>query len=82
MIAASLISNIFEVLSDLQVGLNTNLVDEWRKYDCYSETEAKLILAGEEITGILKGVNEQGALLISVDGELLSYNSGEVSLRI
>ncbi len=82
MIAASLISNIFQVLSDLQVGLNTNLVDEWRKYDCYSEKEAKLILAGEEITGILKGVNEQGALLISVDGELLSYNSGEVSLRI
>jgi len=82
MIAASLISNIFEILNDLVIGSNSNLIKEWREYDCFFDQEAKLILANEEITGTLKGINDQGALLISVNGRLLSYNSGEVSLRI
>ena len=82
MIAAALLSNIFEILNDLENGNNLNLLDEWRQYDCYTGRKATLILPNEKIIGILKGVNDQGSLLMSVNGKLSSYRSGEVSLRI
>ena len=82
MIAANLLSNVFEILHDLQTGANLNLLNEWRQFDYYAGKEATLILPNEKITGILKGVDEQGSLLMLVDGKLLSYRSVEVSLRI
>ena len=71
-----------KILHDLQTGANLNLLNEWRQFDYYFGKEATLILPNEKITGILKGVDEQGSLLMLVDGKLLSYRSGEVSLRI
>ena len=70
MIAASLLSNVLEILHDLQTGANLNLLNEWRQFDYYIGKEATLILPNEKITGILKGVDEQGSLLMLVDGKL------------
>ena len=70
MTAAVLFSNVFEILKDLQIGKNLDLVDEWRQYDCYTGRKAKLILPHEEVTGILKGIDEEGSLLISVEGAI------------
>ncbi len=81
-IAATLLSNVFEILEDLKSGTNSNLIEAWRKFDFYAERKARLILPNEEIEGILKGVDKQGTLLMSVDGKLMSYTSGEVSLRV
>lgn len=82
MIAAVLLSNVLEILHDLENGDNLDLIDEWRQYDCYTGRKATLILPNEKIIGILKGVDDQGSLLMLVDGKLSSYRSGEVSLRI
>tara|TARA_B100000586_G_C20086495_1_gene417894 strand:- start:560 stop:1534 length:975 start_codon:yes stop_codon:yes gene_type:complete len=82
MIAAVLLSNVLEILHDLENGDNLDLIDEWRQYDCYIGRKATLILPNEKIIGILKGVDDQGSLLMLVDGKLSSYRSGEVSLRI
>jgi len=81
-IVATLLSNVFEVLEGLNQDQNLNLIDEWRALDCYVERQAKLILPNEEIEGVLKGVDNQGALLMSVDGKVRSYTSGEISLRV
>ncbi|MDP7196329.1 MAG: biotin--[acetyl-CoA-carboxylase] synthetase, partial [SAR202 cluster bacterium] len=81
-IAATLLSNIFQILQDLEIGENLNLIDEWRQFDCYNERKAKLILPNAEIVGILKGIDERGSLLMSVNGKLSTYGSGEVSLKI
>ena len=81
-IAATLLSNIFQMLQDLEIGENLNLIDEWRQFDCYNERKAKLILPNAEIVGILKGIDERGSLLMSVNGKLSTYGSGEVSLKI
>ena len=81
-IASTLLSNIFEILQDLQSGTSSNLLEEWCKYDQYVGRRAKLILPGKEIEGILKGVDNQGSLLMIVDGQLESYTSGEISLRV
>jgi len=81
-IAAVILSNVFEILESLESGTNSNLLDEWRQIDCYAGRKARLILPDEEIEGVLKGVDNQGALLMSVDGKLKSYTSGEISLRV
>lgn len=81
-IASTLLSNIFEVLQVLQSETSTSLLDEWREYDHSIGRRAKLILPGKEIEGILKGVDNQGSLLMIVDGQLKSFTSGEVSLRV
>ena len=82
MISAILLSNIFEIFSDLKIGKNLDLINEWRKYDRYIGRKAVLILPNQKIIGLLKGVDDQGSLLMQVDGELSSYRSGEVSLRM
>jgi BirA family transcriptional regulator, biotin operon repressor / biotin---[acetyl-CoA-carboxylase] ligase len=79
---ATLLSNVFEILENLNTDQNLNLLDEWRALDCYLERRATLLLPNEEIEGVLKGVDNQGSLLMSVAGEVKRYMSGEISLRV
>lgn len=81
-LVVTLLSNVFEILESLSQGQAPNLIDEWRELDCCVARQAKLILPNEEIEGVLKGVDNQGALLMSVAGEVRSYASGEISLRV
>ena len=81
-IAASLISNIFEVLDNMQNDTKSVLINEWRQYDCCKNEYARLILPDSEIHGRLKGVDDQGSLLMSVHGKTHRFTSGEISLRI
>lgn len=81
-LVALLLSNIFQVLEDISSDHNLNLLNEWRKFDCYKGRHAKLMLPHEEIEGVLQGVDDQGALLLTVDDKVLSYTSGEISLRV
>ncbi len=81
-IMATLLSNIFEVLENMKADNSSNLLDEWRTLDCYAEKHARLHLPNEEIEGILKGVDDQGSLLMIVAGKIRSFTSGEISLRV
>ena len=81
-IVATLLSNVFEVLEDMQTDQDLNLIDEWRTLDCYVDRHARLLLPNEEVEGVLKGVDNQGSLLMSVAGVVKSYTSGEISLRV
>lgn len=81
-LAATLLSNVFAVLENMEADQSLNLLDEWRTLDCYVEQHVKLLLPNEEIEGVLKGVDNQGSLLMSVAGKMKSYTSGEISLRV
>ncbi len=81
-IVATLLSNVLVVLHDVQSGVSTNLIDEWRQFDRYSGREARLIMSEKKIDGVLKGVDDQGQLLMLVDGVLEKYTAGEISLRL
>lgn len=80
-ITASLISNLFEVLLNSNQQRET-LLEEWRSYDCYRDKQARLLLPDDIIEGQLQGVDEQGCLLMNVDGETQRFMSGEISLRV
>lgn len=56
--------------------------DEWLSLDIYSGKEVVLHTLSGQKTGVLHGVDEQGALVVvSRNGEKHHYHSGEVSLR-
>jgi BirA family biotin operon repressor/biotin-[acetyl-CoA-carboxylase] ligase len=81
-LAAVLLTNVFQILKEVEERDSFELLDEWRALDCYCEQKAKLILPNEEIEGVLKGVDDQGSLLMFVSGKIKSYNAGEISLRV
>lgn len=59
----------------------SEMLDEWHRLDVYLNKRVKLI-TGERIThGICRGINNQGALLLEVDGQIKPVYGGEVSLR-
>lgn len=58
------------------------LQKEWMKNDEYAGREVSIIDQGKEtVSGINEGVDENGCLLIRVNGEIKKILSGDVSLR-
>jgi BirA family biotin operon repressor/biotin-[acetyl-CoA-carboxylase] ligase len=57
------------------------MLDEWHAHDVYLNKRVKL-LTGERVTkGVCRGINNQGALLLEIDGTIKPIYGGEVSLR-
>ncbi|MBU2871021.1 bifunctional biotin--[acetyl-CoA-carboxylase] ligase/biotin operon repressor BirA [Colwellia sp. E2M01] len=81
-LSAQLINSLQQRLQQYQhVGLSS-MLDEWHLHDAFLNQRVKLI-TGERITqGICRGVNNQGALLLEVNGVVKPVYGGEVSLRI
>ena len=55
---------------------------KWQDYNLYSGLPVKIIRGDEEFTGIDRGVDQHGSLLLQTDRGLQAHKSGEVSLRI
>jgi len=81
-LSAQLISCLHQRLQQhQQVGL-VPMLEEWHAHDAFLNKRVKLI-TGERVThGICRGVNNQGALLLEVDGQVKPVYGGEVSLRM
>lgn len=56
-------------------------ISRWRELDNYLDRPVKLIIGNQEIFGIARGIDQQGALLLEQNGILNSYIGGEISLR-
>ncbi|CNL71923.1 bifunctional biotin--[acetyl-CoA-carboxylase] ligase/biotin operon repressor BirA [Yersinia aldovae] len=77
-----------ELLSELRLAVvkfeNEGLsafIPRWREMDNYLDRPVKLIIGDQEIFGIARGIDEQGALLLDQDGIIKPYIGGEISLR-
>lgn len=57
------------------------MLDEWHAQDFYLNKRVKLLTGDRTAKGICRGVNNQGALLLEVDGQVKPIYGGEVSLR-
>ncbi|MFI0488880.1 MAG: bifunctional biotin--[acetyl-CoA-carboxylase] ligase/biotin operon repressor BirA [Yersinia sp. (in: enterobacteria)] len=77
-----------ELLSELRLavvkfekeGLSA-FISRWREMDNYLDRPVKLIIGDQEIFGIARGIDEQGALLLEDNGNVRPYIGGEISLR-
>ncbi|CNJ53930.1 bifunctional biotin--[acetyl-CoA-carboxylase] ligase/biotin operon repressor BirA [Yersinia mollaretii] len=56
-------------------------ISRWREMDNYLDRPVKLIIGNQEIYGIARGIDQQGALLLEQDGVIKPYIGGEISLR-
>ena len=77
-----------ELLSELRLAVvkfeNEGLsafISRWREMDNYLDRPVKLIIGNQEIFGIARGIDQQGALLLEQNGNVKSYIGGEISLR-
>lgn len=79
-------ANIIQALKDSLVlfekeGLKPFL-DRWFKLDNFLNRNVKLLIGNDVISGVERGINDQGALLLQKDnGEIIPYIGGEISLR-
>lgn len=59
----------------------TNMLSCWHQHDLYFNQPIKIVAGTKETLGISRGIDEQGALLMEVDGKVAPIYGGEVSLR-
>lgn len=56
-------------------------ITRWRGLDNFLDRPVKLLIGDQEIHGIERGIDQQGALLLEREGIIKPYIGGEISLR-
>jgi BirA family biotin operon repressor/biotin-[acetyl-CoA-carboxylase] ligase len=56
--------------------------DAWTALDALHGRPAQVLIGDTVVTGMARGVDEEGALLMEVDGRIQRFVSGEASLRV
>ena len=80
-LSAQLISCLWHRLKQYNEQGLSEMLNEWHNLDIYLNKRVKL-LTGERVTqGVCRGISNQGALLLEVNGQVKSIYGGEVSLR-
>jgi len=54
----------------------------WAALDALRGRRARVLQGDSWVAGLALGVDDEGALLVDVGGQVRKYNSGEVSLRL
>lgn len=85
---ATVLGKLDDVLSEFADQGFAALREEWESAHFYQNKQAQLLLPdGTVIQGIVRGVNQDGALLVAVSAtagaatEIRTYHSGEISIR-
>ncbi|ADM96427.1 bifunctional biotin--[acetyl-CoA-carboxylase] ligase/biotin operon repressor BirA [Dickeya dadantii] len=81
MLAVKLITELRTALVIYEQQGLAPFISRWNDLDNFYNRAVKLIVGNREITGIDKGIDSQGALLLEQDGGIQSYIGGEISLR-
>jgi BirA family biotin operon repressor/biotin-[acetyl-CoA-carboxylase] ligase len=56
-------------------------LQRWRTLDVYRDQAISLTIGSKSISGIGRGIDQTGALLLQVDNKLHAYSGGEISVR-
>ncbi len=82
-LAALLISELIETFARFQQGGFADLAAEWANFDQIMGRRVHLTLPNATLTGIARGVDATGALVLeTADGRLRPCLGGEISLRL
>ena len=82
----ALLGAILKHLADVLSGFETNgfvaLRDEWLRYHAYENKPVRMLLPnGTDVQGVVRGVAEDGILLVETALGLQRFSAGEISLR-
>ena len=77
-----LLKHLFKVLSGFEKHGFVELRDEWTNYHAYHHQSVRMLFPnGNEITGVVNGVADDGVLLIETAQGFQRFNAGEISMR-
>lgn len=80
-ICAAIINALGKRLAQHKIQGLAPMLDDWHKQDLYLNKQVKLLTGERTTLGICRGINNQGALLLEVNGQVQPIYGGEVSLR-
>lgn len=81
-LSALLIKELHFLLNAYEEKGLASFLTRWFELDCFLNQQVNLIVADKIQTGICRGINEQGALLLEIDQQIKPYIGGEISLRL
>lgn len=80
-LTATLLNELRSALLHFEREGLTRFIARWRGLDNFLDRPVKLLIGEQEIHGIERGIDPQGALLLEQDGVVKPYIGGEISLR-
>ncbi len=82
LLAGSIIGKLWQMLEKFQTAGFASFIEDWRAFDELSGRVGKLIMPNETLSGEIMGIDDNGLLLMNIDGTIRSFSSGELSLRL
>ncbi|WP_045415885.1 bifunctional biotin--[acetyl-CoA-carboxylase] ligase/biotin operon repressor BirA [Vibrio owensii] len=80
-LAIKLIEHWKNALEEYEMAGLAGFVDRWNRLDNFIGRSVKLLMGPREIHGIVKGIDQQGGVVLETENGLETYVGGEISLR-
>jgi BirA family biotin operon repressor/biotin-[acetyl-CoA-carboxylase] ligase len=81
-LTAHLVQYLNDALTEFQHSSLSSFIEKWHQYDLYKDVAIKLIMGDKTlVSGIARGINDQGAILVESNGQIKPYFGGEISVR-
>ncbi|GAB4222644.1 MAG: bifunctional biotin--[acetyl-CoA-carboxylase] ligase/biotin operon repressor BirA [Gammaproteobacteria bacterium] len=81
-IAGLMLNEIINALLHYEHYGLAGFINEWRQFDGLVDNPVTLQTANQKITGIARGINEQGVFLLEMhNGKIETFSAGDVSVR-
>jgi BirA family biotin operon repressor/biotin-[acetyl-CoA-carboxylase] ligase len=80
-IASGIATSLVKMLDQFAMTGFPGFREAWQQRDAYYDSPVELHMGDNVVSGIAKGVSEQGAVCIQVDHEIREYHGGEITMR-
>ncbi|CAH0532359.1 Bifunctional ligase/repressor BirA [Vibrio stylophorae] len=80
-LVADLLNRLQQTLLQYEAQGLAGFVERWNRLDNFLNRPVKLLIGPNEVRGIARGINHQGALMLETETGIHPYLGGEISLR-
>ncbi len=80
-LALTLIEHWKTILVDYEMMGLAGFVDRWNRLDNFIGRPVKLLMGPREVHGIVRGIDQQGGVVLATEDGVETYIGGEISLR-
>lgn len=80
-LAVDIITELFKQITLFEFSGLEPFIEDWKGLDYFRNQAIKLIVGQNELTGICRGIDETGALLLESNGHVKAFYGGEISVR-
>ncbi|MGR5235235.1 bifunctional biotin--[acetyl-CoA-carboxylase] ligase/biotin operon repressor BirA [Vibrio sp. WZ-1] len=80
-LAINLIEHWKTTLEEYEMTGLAGFVERWNRLDNFIGRPVKLLMGPREIHGVVKGIDQQGGVILETENGLETYIGGEISLR-